>query len=94
MKIKDIQTNMNVDLLGKVKEIQDVKQVKTKFGMTSLTVAIIEDESGTVKLNLWGTQSEGIEEGSTLEVKNGFVKEFMGQKNISVGKNGSIKVVE
>ena len=94
MKIKDIQTNMNVDLLGKVKEIQDVKQVKTKFGMTSLTVAIIEDDTGSVKLNLWGTQSEGIEEGSTLEVKNGFVKEFMGQKNISVGKNGSIKVVE
>ncbi|MDD5417127.1 MAG: OB-fold nucleic acid binding domain-containing protein [Candidatus Aenigmarchaeota archaeon] len=94
MKIKDIQTGTNVDLVGKIKEIADVKQVNTKFGMTSLTVAVLEDDTGSVKLNLWGSQSEGIEEESTLEIKNGFVKEFQGQKQISVGKTGSIKVVE
>lgn len=92
MKIKDLVTNTNVNLTAKVKEIEDVKQVTTKFGtQTSLTVAVLEDDTGIVKLNLWGTQSEGIEEDQTLEITNGFVKEFRGEKQISIGKTGSIK---
>jgi replication factor A1 len=92
MKIKDLVTNTNVNLTAKVKEIEDVKQVTTKFGtQTSLTVAVLEDDTGVVKLNLWGTQSEGIEEDQTLEITNGFVKEFRGEKQISIGKTGSIK---
>lgn len=95
MKIKDLQVNTKVDLVGKVKEIEDVKQVNTKFGtQVSLTTVIIEDDTGSVKLNLWGSQSEGIQEESVLEVKNGFVKEFKGEKQISVGKMGTIKVLE
>lgn len=95
MKIKDLNVNTKADLIGKVKEIEDVKQVNTKFGtQVSLTTVVLEDETGTVKLNLWGSQSEGIEEGSVLDIKNGFVKEFKGEKQISVGKMGSIKVLE
>lgn len=93
MKIKDLQTGSTVSFTAKVKEIEEVRQVKTKFGMTSLTVAVLEDDTGVVKLNLWGSQSEGINEEALLEINNGFVKEFQGQKQISVGKTGSIKVV-
>jgi len=95
MKISETQVNANADIVGNIKAIEDVKQVTTKFGtQVSLTVAILEDDSGTIKLNLWGSQSEGIEEGKTVEIKNGFVKEFKGEKQISVGKMGSVKVVE
>lgn len=93
MKIKDLQTGSTVSFTAKVKAIEDVRQLKTKFGMTSLTVAVLEDDTGTVKLNLWGSQSEGINEEAVLEINNGFVKEFQGEKQISVGKTGSIKVV-
>lgn len=95
MKINELQVNTNADIVGKVKEIEDVKQVTTKFGTNvSLTVVVLEDDTGSIKLNLWGSQSDGIEEDSTIEVKGGFVKEFKGQKQISVGKLGSIKVLE
>ncbi|MBU3905112.1 MAG: DNA-binding protein [Nanoarchaeota archaeon] len=95
MKISETQVNANADIVGNIKAIEDLKQVTTKFGtQVSLTVAILEDDSGTIKLNLWGSQSEGIEEGKTVEIKNGFVKEFKGEKQISVGKMGSVKVVE
>ena len=95
MKISETQVNTNADIEGKIKAIEDVKQVTTKFGtQVSLTVAILEDDSGTIKLNLWGSQSEGIEEGKTVTIKNGFVKEFQGERQISVGKMGSVKIVE
>ena len=95
MKISELQVNTNGDIVGKVKAIEDVKQVTTKFGtQVSLTVVILEDDSGSIKLNLWGSQSEGIEEGKDVEIKNGFVKEFQGTKQISVGKMGSIKILE
>ena len=94
MKINELQVNSNADIMGTVKSIEDVKQVTTKFGtQVSLTTVILEDDTGTVKLNLWGSQSEGVEEGKVLEIKNGFVKEFKGEKQISVGKMGSIKIV-
>lgn len=95
MKINELKVNTNADVTGKVKAIEDVKQVTTKFGtQVSLTVAVLEDDTGAIKLNLWGSQSDGVQEGSTLEITNGFVKEFKGEKQLSVGKTGSIKIVE
>jgi len=95
MKINELRVGMNFEeLTAKVKEIEETKEVTTKFGtQITLTVAILEDETGTVKLNMWGEQSNGIEEGATVEVKKGFVKDFRGDNQISIGKQGSIKVV-
>lgn len=96
MKISDLKVGMsNVELKAKVAELSEPRQITTKFGtQTTLTIATLKDESGSIKLNLWGKQSEGIEEGKDVQVNGGFVKEFREELQLSVGRNGTIKVVE
>ncbi len=96
MNIEDLKVGMrNVDLKAKIAEMDEPRQVTTRFGTPiSLTVATLKDDTGTIKLNLWGDQSEGIEEGKDVEVIGGFVKEFRDELQLSVGRNGSIKMVE
>jgi len=95
MKISDIKPGMsNVNLKAKIVDLTEPREVMTKFGTsTTLTVATLEDDSGTIKLTLWGKDSDGIEQGSEVEIEGGFVKEFRDEMQLSVGRRGSIKVV-
>ena len=94
MKIAELKPGMNVDLSGKIVDMEDPKEVTTKFGSrTTLTVVTVEDDTGKIKLTLWGIQSDGIVEGENVEIKNAFVKSFRDELQLTLGKNGSIKMV-
>jgi replication factor A1 len=84
----------NVAVKAKIVELSEPRQINTKFGTTTtLTEASLSDDSGKIKIALWGDQSEGIEEGATVEISGGFVKEFKGESQLGIGRGGSIKVV-
>lgn len=96
MKIEELKVGMNnVSLRAKVVELSEPREVVTRFGsVTNLTEATLEDETGSIKLTLWGRQSEGIEKGNEVEITNGFTKEFRDELQLGIGRRGSIKVVE
>ncbi len=96
MKINELRPGMNnVTVKAKIADMSEARQINTKFGTTvTLTEASLSDESGKIKLALWGEQSEGIDEGVTVEISGGFVKEFKGESQLGIGRGGSIKVVE
>ena len=85
----------NVSLTAKVIDVSEPRDVMTKFGTTTtLAVATLEDDSGTIKLTLWGKDSNGVKEGNVVEISGGFIKEFRDELQLSVGRSGRIKVVE
>ena len=94
-KISELKLDMNnVEVEGKITELADPKQIRTKFGtQTTLTVATLQDDSGNVKVNLWGNQSDGIETGQTIKISGGFTKAFREELQLSIGKKGSMKVL-
>lgn len=95
MKINELKPIMNnVNIKAKVAELKEPREIMTKFGTTTtLTEATLEDDSGSIKLTLWGNQSEGIEEGSEVEIAGGFTKEFRDELQLGIGRKGSIKVI-
>lgn len=95
-KIADLKAGMgNFSLRAKVANLTEPREIMTKFGTaTTLTEATLEDDTGTIKIALWGEQSNGIEEGSEVEITNGFTKEFREELQVGIRKGGSIKVVE
>ncbi len=95
MKISDLKSGMNnVTITAKVASVSDPRQIQTKFGtQTTLTEAILDDGSGTIKIALWGMQSDGVEEGKTVELIGGFTKEFREELQLGVGKTGKMKIV-
>lgn len=89
----DVGTN-NVAITAKVKEITDIRDVQTKYGPNTVADAIIEDETGTIKLVLWGKQIDQVKAGSSISLTGGYVKDWRGEKQLGVGKTGSIKAVQ
>ena len=66
MKINELRIGMsNINLNAKVIGISEPREVMTKFGTaTTLVEAVLQDESGSIKLTLWGKQAEDLEEGN------------------------------
>ncbi len=93
--IKDLRQGMkHVNLKALVEEIPKPAQVHTQFGNTVMVVnAMVGDESGKVKLCLWEAQIGQINVGDSIELKNGQVCVFRGEKQLRLGKNGSLSVI-
>jgi replication factor A1 len=95
MQINELKAGMNdVKIKAKIAELKEPREIMTKFGTaTTLTEATLEDDSGTIKLTLWGKQSDGLESGQEVEITDGFTKEFREELQLGLGRKGSIKVV-
>jgi replication factor A1 len=95
MKIKELRAGMeNITLVARVVEIGEKINVKTRYGEVPLAVAIIEDETGRIRLNLWRQQTELVKVGSIVRIENGFVRSFKNQLEINIGSRGKITAVE
>ncbi len=85
----------NVSVEAEVIAVEEPREVNTKFGTTvELNVATIKDESGEIKLTLWGEQAKGIEVGKKIKISGAFVKEFKGEKQLSLTRQGKIEFVK
>ena len=92
-KINELKLGMNnINLTGvKVTEVSEPREVKTRMGYnTKVATAVIEDDSGTIPLTLWGNQTEEIGEGDSLEIKDGYISEFRGEMQLNVPRKGEI----
>ncbi len=93
--IRDLRAGMKrVNLKAKVLEIPKPAQVHTQFGNTVMVSnALVGDETGKIKLCLWEGQINSITVGDTIELKNGQVCVFRGEKQLRLGKNGALSIV-
>jgi replication factor A1 len=96
LNIKDLQTGMKqVNLKAKVLEIGRPILVFTRFGnYASVANALITDETGTIKLCLWNEQIKSISVGATVQIENARVSTFRGERQLRIGKNGMLSIVE
>jgi replication factor A1 len=83
----------NIELAGKVTRIGDKREVETKFGLAKVAAAVLEDDTGSVRLNLWRWQVDTVKEGDTVLMMNAFAKTFGGQIELNIGGDGKIIVV-
>jgi replication factor A1 len=93
--IRDLRAGMKkVNLKAKVHEIPKPAQVHTQFGNTVMVVnALVGDETGKIKLCLWEAQINSIAVGDHIELRNGQVCVFRGEKQLRLGKNGALNIL-
>ncbi len=93
--IRDLRTGMsNVSLKAKILEISGPKPVVTRFGNSaSVASALIADETGTIKLCLWNEQINCVSIGDTIQVRNARMSTFRGEKQLSIGKKGTLSAI-
>jgi len=94
--IRDLRAGMiEVNLKARVLEIPTPKLVLTQFGnYARVTNALIADETGTVKLCLWNEQINAIAIGDTIQLQNARMSTFRGERQLSIGKKGTLSNVK
>ena len=94
MKISELFAKQgNVEVEGTLKEVNEPR-VFNKFGRDlKVADAILEDESGAVKLTLWNDDIDKFKAGDKVRITNGYVNEYQGEKQLTSGKFGKIEKV-
>jgi len=92
--IGGLSVGMNhITLSAKVLEIQKPASVFTRFGESAVVAnALIGDKTGTIKLCLWDAQIRVVSKGDTVHIKNARAFAFKGEKQLRLGRNGTISV--
>jgi len=95
MKISELKTGMrNVSIVAKVDSVGEPRTVNLRAGGTNTVAdAVVSDESGNIKLSLWGDDVNKIQAGDKLSIENGYINTFKGENSISVGKFGKMTKV-
>ena len=84
----------NIDLMCSVVEKGETKEVKTRYGPAKVCAAILEDETGSIRMNLWRGQVDKVRVGDTIHINNAFVKVFNEQLELNVGGDGRITIYD
>ena len=94
--IQDLRAGMNhVSLKAKVLEVPQPKQVFTRYGnYASLAKAVIEDNTGQIKLCLWNDQIDAVSAGTTVQIENARTSTFKGERQLSLGKTGTVSNIK
>jgi replication factor A1 len=93
MNISELKAGMrNVSIIGRIESVGEPRTVNLRTGGTNTVAdAIISDETGSIKLSLWGGDINKVQPGDKVSIENGYINTFKGENSISVGKFGNLK---
>lgn len=99
LKINQLVSGMgSLNIVGKVVDIYDVREFNTNNRKGKVASFLIGDETGTSRVVLWDTNHiKEIEDGNivkdkVIKIRNAYVKENNGFKEIHLGNRGSINL--
>ncbi|MBI2106835.1 hypothetical protein HYT57_02515 [Candidatus Woesearchaeota archaeon] len=99
LKIKDLIAGLSsVDIVGKVLTLYGIRDFVRNNTPSKVASILIGDETGTVRVVIWDTkqithlENNDITEGMIIRVKNAYVKENNGFKEMHVGSRGELEL--
>ena len=94
--VRDLRHGMKkISVRAEVMSIDKPQQFRTQFGNTiMLTNAWIADDTGKVKLCLWGDQANSLRVGDTIQITHATVRTFKGERQLSLGARSGFTVVQ
>ncbi len=95
-KIENLRVGMKkINVNAEVLETAEPAKVHTQFRDNAVVSnASVGDETGKILLCLWDQQIDSVHKGDCIEIKNAHVAMFKGEKQLRLGKNGTITILE
>jgi replication factor A1 len=97
IKIDKLNSGMrSVNVLGKVIKIYGVREYKKEKREGKVANLLIGDETGIIRLVLWDVnhikeiENNNLKENDIVKIKNGYIRENNGFKELHLGSQGSI----
>ena len=93
MKIAELKAGQgNIIIQATIKGLDEIRIINKYGRELKLRNAVLEDDSGTIKLTLWNQDVDRFKAGDLVELNNGYVNEFQGEKQLTTGKFGKIEL--
>ena len=90
--IATLRPNSNATIDATITAISPVRDVTTSRGASQVADATIQDETGTITLTLWGEDARKYAVGQKIRITDGWVKDYRGKLQISMGRSGTIRL--
>ena len=95
VKVIDLKPEMNnLDLVVRVIKATEPKVINTRSGQRTISEATVGDETGRVKLTLWGKAAGEVKEGKVFEINGAWTTTYRGDVQLNIGGRGNVKEVE
>lgn len=91
--IASIRANQNATFAATITAISTPREVTTSRGTSQVADATLQDATGTTTLTLWGEDIQKYKVGTKLQITDGWVKDFKGKLQVSLGRSGKITVL-
>jgi hypothetical protein len=94
--IQNLRRGMKkINLKAEVLETPETKVVNTQYGSrVKVTDMWISDETGKVKLCLWGEQASLPSVGDMVQIRGASVRTFKGDNLLSLGRYGTLTILQ
>ncbi|HTS32335.1 MAG TPA: OB-fold nucleic acid binding domain-containing protein [Thermoplasmata archaeon] len=90
--ISSLRANANATFTATITAISEARDVTTSRGPSRVADATLQDETGTTTLTLWGDDIPKYKVGQKVTVTDGWVKDFRGRLQVSMGRSGKITI--
>jgi ssDNA-binding replication factor A large subunit len=91
--ISTLRANSNATIEATITAISPVRDVSTSRGPSKVADATLQDDTGTITLTLWGDDTKRYSVGQRVQITDGWVKDFRGKLQVSMGRSGTIRIV-
>jgi len=90
--IATLRANQNATIEATITAVSAVRDVTTSRGPSQVADATLQDETGTITLTLWGDDTRRYSVGQRIRITDGWVKDYRGKLQISMGRSGKITI--
>jgi len=93
--IRDLRAGMRrLDISARVLKMSQPMQITPRSGFcANLAIALIADETGTINLSLFGSQTKMVSVNAIVQIENAHIAWFRGECQLRIGKHGKVSVV-
>ena len=90
--ISDLRPGRVATIGATVARLEPVREVEQRLGGTTrVRNVLLKDGTGEIPLVLWGKDVDLVAEGEKIRVVDGWVKDYRGRIQISLGRTGRVE---
>jgi replication factor A1 len=90
--ISDLRPSRTATIEASVVQLDAVREITQRDGTKKNVRSVrLRDETGEVSLVLWGDEVEMVNEGDHVRIIHGWVKDYQGRPQISLGWTGKLE---
>jgi len=90
--VSDLRPGRVATFEATVTRLEPVREVEQRTGGTKrVRNGLLRDGTGEISFVLWGDEVELVVEGETVRIVEGWVKDYKGRPQVSLGRTGRIE---